>query len=808
MKRIVSILLTAVLLLSLMSAAIAEVYYDYDPGTGNLTVWTDNTTGLTEISVTGQSSVAIGMGKNSYTFHIDPSQAGDITISAHPNGALGGDSGSWTVNTGSNPTAAPTAEPTAAPTAEPTAAPTTEPTAAPTAEPTAAPTAEPTAAPTAEPTAAPTAEPTTAPTAETTAAPTAEPTAAPTAGPTAAPTAEPTAVPTAEPTAVPGGPMSISVVSVKNGQVTVRIQNLNAAAGQLWIDGQSTGQAVGQDGTITLSTIGLGGGSHTITLNTVNGNASASFDVTVNTPSITARYEDGKVIFTVSNLNGPAALWMGSQSTGRVISSDGTYTLDVSDLEEGSYSLILNDSIYGVNSNSASFTVPHTHTFGEWKVTKKATCTEEGEETATCTKCGKTEIRTIAKTDHTLVKIPGKPATCTETGLTDGEKCSVCGTVIKEQTVIPKADHKIVTIPGEDATCTASGMTEGKKCSVCGTVIKAQTSIPALGHSIFKVPGKAATCTEKGLTEGEKCSVCGKVVKAQTEIPTTGHTIVKVPGKAATCTEKGLTEGEKCSVCGKVVKAQTEIPTTGHTIVKVPGKAATCTEKGLTEGEKCSVCGAIIKAQEEIPMIAHTVEIIPGAAATCTKTGLTEGEKCSVCGKIVKEQQKIDALGHQYKVSDRKNNSITYRCVRCGDTFTSVKNYVADNLYGYIVKSVDGLILSYKAAADSQYAQILVITVDLKNVTETEVSLYLDDDLIALLQEEGYTYVEFVNGDVKLLIELAKISPDLFDIDGVIKYYVFTTDRAAEKGRQVKLQALLTTEELVLAKDYTGLTIR
>ena len=37
----------------------------------------------------------------------------------------------------------------------------------------------------------------------------------------------------------------------------------------------------------------------------------------------------------------------------------------------------------------------------EWVITKKPTCTEEGEETGTCKICGKTETRTIPVYDCT-----------------------------------------------------------------------------------------------------------------------------------------------------------------------------------------------------------------------------------------------------------------------------------------------------------------------------------------------------------------------------------------------------------------------
>ena len=54
-------------------------------------------------------------------------------------------------------------------------------------------------------------------------------------------------------------------------------------------------------------------------------------------------------------------------------------------------------------------------------------------------------------------------------------------TDIKKVT-IPPTDHKPVTDPAVAPTCTETGLTEGSHCSVCGEVIKAQEVVPAFGH--------------------------------------------------------------------------------------------------------------------------------------------------------------------------------------------------------------------------------------------------------------------------------------------------------------------------------------
>ena len=97
---------------------------------------------------------------------------------------------------------------------------------------------------------------------------------------------------------------------------------------------------------------------------------------------------------------------------------------------------------------------PHTHAFGDWAVTKNATCTEEGEKTRTC-ECGESEIEKLPVA-HTVEVIQGKPATCTETGLSNGKKCSVCGEILAEQTKLPiKKQHNYV-----DRKCTDCGKIE------------------------------------------------------------------------------------------------------------------------------------------------------------------------------------------------------------------------------------------------------------------------------------------------------------------------------------------------------------
>ena len=72
------------------------------------------------------------------------------------------------------------------------------------------------------------------------------------------------------------------------------------------------------------------------------------------------------------------------------------------------------------------------------------------------------------------------PATCTETGLTEGSHCSRCDYKIAQE-VTPKLGHDMITDAAVPATCTETGLTEGSHCSRCDYKVAQQTT-PKLGH--------------------------------------------------------------------------------------------------------------------------------------------------------------------------------------------------------------------------------------------------------------------------------------------------------------------------------------
>ena len=373
-----------------------------------------------------------------------------------------------------------------------------------------------------------------------------------------------------------------------------------------------------------------------------------------------------------------------------------------------------------------------------------ATCTQTGlTEGKHCSVCGAVTVAqtVVEATGHTEVTDEAVAATCTQTGLTEGKHCSVCGAVTVAQTVVEATGHTEVTDKAVAATCTQTGLTEGKHCSVCNTVLTAQTEIPAKGHTEVTDKAVEANCTESGLTEGKHCSVCGTVTVAQTEIPATGHTEVTDEAVAATCTQTGLTEGKHCSVCGAVTVAQTEVPATGHTEVTDEAVEATCTQTGLTEGKHCSVCNTVLTAQTEIPAKGHTTVVVSGQAATCTEDGWNDYYTCSVCGGISSDENgenvidnleawkvgdgKLDAFGHSY---------INYICTTCGDLEKVAVNGV---YYQFTVNDGDSgyhFVACGKADGFSKYTGASAETLVLENeiggypVTEIAANAFANTD--------------------------------------------------------------------------------
>ena len=150
---------------------------------------------------------------------------------------------------------------------------------------------------------------------------------------------------------------------------------------------------------------------------------------------------------------------------------------------------------------------------------KDPTCTEVGYDAyVACSRCHYTTYVEKAALGHDMVADAAVDATCTENGLTAGEHCSRCEHKVAQEVIIALGhkdkdnnyicdvcqadlctDHVEEIIAGTPATCTEAGLTEGKKCSRCGDIIVEQTIISALGHTygnaVYTWGEDNSTCT-------------------------------------------------------------------------------------------------------------------------------------------------------------------------------------------------------------------------------------------------------------------------------------------------------------------------
>ncbi len=153
---------------------------------------------------------------------------------------------------------------------------------------------------------------------------------------------------------------------------------------------------------------------------------------------------------------------------------------------------------------------------------------------------------------HTEVTVDAVEATCSQTGLTQGKKCSTCNQVIVAQEIVAKKAHDAtVDIPARQATCKTEGQTAGKKCSVCDEIVVHPEVVPKVAHAFIddvdsQVTYEIVNELKHNIINPRICEVCGELDAIETEVE---HIFTKAITTVATCAGAGEYTFT-CNTCG------------------------------------------------------------------------------------------------------------------------------------------------------------------------------------------------------------------------------------------------------------------
>ena len=228
------------------------------------------------------------------------------------------------------------------------------------------------------------------------------------------------------------------------------------------------------------------------------------------------------------------------------------------------------------------------HDFGIWNVSEPASCVNNGTQTRQCKTCGITETKDVPASGHTEAIDKAIAATCTTDGKTEGSHCSVCGAVIKAQTVINATGHKSSAWITDKAASIGVKGSKHRECTVCKKVLET-AEIPALSRiSISKASVTLSTSTYayngKAKKPGVTVKLNGKTLKNGTDYTVSYSNNTKVGTATVKITGKGNYTGsvsktysikndfKKATVSGISTKAFTGKNITQSITVKYNGK--------------------------------------------------------------------------------------------------------------------------------------------------------------------------------------------------------------------------------------------
>ena len=297
------------------------------------------------------------------------------------------------------------------------------------------------------------------------------------------------------------------------------------------------------------------------------------------------------------------------------------------------------------------------------KTVVEPTCTQIGYTHYKCLYCSSNydEEQTNAL-GHSEKPVAAVPASCTQSGLTEGAVCERCGITLRQQTIVPAKGHSLDNgVLIRPATCTAYGA-ERISCKECDYHF--EQTLPMLSHTYNEgIVIKQSNCRENGIKRFT-CAVCGTYYDES--LPVSAHDYAsQVIERNSTCTEAGI-KRYTCIGCGDSYEEY--LPLLSHTYDKgIVVRKSNCTEHGIKRFS-CTMCG--IYYDESLPVTGHDyASQVIERNSTCSRAGVKRFT-CTVCGKSYSEA--LPLLAHTYdkgKVLRSSNCTqhgvVRYTCTVC-----------------------------------------------------------------------------------------------------------------------------------------------
>ena len=253
--------------------------------------------------------------------------------------------------------------------------------------------------------------------------------------------------------------------------------------------------------------------------------------------------------------------------------------------------------------------------------------------------------------------------------------CTTCGA--KKTEDIQKLSHTEETLNAVAPSCTQTGLTEGKKCSICGEILAAQEEIAANGHSYNN---------ELHKDENNHWQICGTCGEKSELIPHTFDSGAIVEGKViCTCacgyTMENIWDGTSvsASLSGSGTEEDPYLVQSGADLAYI--------DRNMTAAENFK--GVYFKMTRSINLGNHSMKIgeYPGWGGRKIFSGIFDGNNCSIINLNMTESGK--GAGLFSVVSGTLKNLTVYGAVKGDDLMTGgivgwLYNGTLENCVNYV----------------------------------------------------------------------------------------------------------------------------